>query len=141
MKARKYKEAISYFQKALKLEPKIDNSYFNIGACYERMNQFEKALEAYKLELLNDPKEKDVPLRLARLYLKLKRPTEALSELEKAKDIDPGPFTDLALGQAYEALGRYKDAAQAYRQSCKIKFSDEAVDGLLRVSLKLNKTN
>jgi spermidine synthase len=141
LKARKYKEAISYFQKALKLEPKIDNSYFNMGACYERMNQFEKALEAYKLELVNDPKEKDVPLRLARMYLKLKRTTEALRELEKAKKIDPGPFTDLVLGQTYEALGRYKEAAQAYRKSCKIKFSDEAVDGLLRVSLKLNKTN
>lgn len=47
--AKKYKEALEDFQKAVDLKPDFADAYFNMGKTYYIMNDADKACEYYKL--------------------------------------------------------------------------------------------
>lgn len=47
--SRKYKEAITDFEKAIELKPDYADAYFNIGNAYHLLNDEDSACEYYKL--------------------------------------------------------------------------------------------
>lgn len=47
--AKKYKEAVADFEKAIELKPDYADAYFNLGRTYIMMNDKDKACEYYKL--------------------------------------------------------------------------------------------
>lgn len=47
--AKKYKEAIEDFEKAIEIKPDYADAYFNLGRTYVMMNDEDKACEYYKL--------------------------------------------------------------------------------------------
>ncbi|RLD62002.1 MAG: hypothetical protein DRJ01_06915 [Bacteroidetes bacterium] len=47
----KYKEAISYFSKAIKYDSNYFQAYYNIGYCYELLKQYDKAKKQYQKSL------------------------------------------------------------------------------------------
>jgi tetratricopeptide (TPR) repeat protein len=53
-----YKEALTYFEKAVKQDPKFAFAWDNIGICNRRLNNFDAAIEAYNKSLELDPKGK-----------------------------------------------------------------------------------
>jgi spermidine synthase/Tfp pilus assembly protein PilF len=111
----RYKEAIREFKTALKLNPRRNNSYFNIGSSYERLGQLELALVYYNKELLVDPMDEDVPFRVGRVYFKLAKYKEALAAFDTALSMEKTSKTYFYRGQALEALGLFAEAKQAYK--------------------------
>jgi tetratricopeptide (TPR) repeat protein len=53
-----YKEALTYFEKAVKKDPKFAFAWDNIDICNRRLNNFDAAIEAYNKSLALDPKGK-----------------------------------------------------------------------------------
>lgn len=53
-----YKEALPYFEKAVKQDPKFAFAWDNIGICSRRLNNFDAAIEAYNKSLELDAKGK-----------------------------------------------------------------------------------
>jgi tetratricopeptide (TPR) repeat protein len=56
--AENYKDALYYFEKAVKQDPKFAFAWDNIGICNRRLNNFDAAIEAYNKSLALDPKGK-----------------------------------------------------------------------------------
>ena len=46
-KAKQYEEALAWFERAAEIEPELGDPWYYTGLIYERMEQWEKALEAY----------------------------------------------------------------------------------------------
>jgi tetratricopeptide (TPR) repeat protein len=53
-----YKEALPYFERAVKEDPKFAFAWDNIGICNRRLNNFDAAIDAYNKSLALDPKGK-----------------------------------------------------------------------------------
>ncbi len=91
----KYKEALPYFEEAVKQDPKFAFAWDNIGICNRRLNNFDAAIEAYNKSLELDPKGK-TPLQNIPVAYEYKK------EYDKALD-------------AYlNILKYYPDDAEAY---------------------------
>jgi len=54
----KYKEAIKEFEKIIKLDPQNVDAYYNLGLCYESLNEFDLARQMYQRVLSIDPNYK-----------------------------------------------------------------------------------
>ena len=83
------REAISYYKKALYLNPDIEDGYLNIGNTYAMMNNWEEAINSYEKQLSNNPKSASAYINLSLLYksignLKLSRET-----LERGINLNP----------------------------------------------------
>ncbi|MDQ6996705.1 MAG: spermine synthase, partial [Mariprofundus sp.] len=120
MKSHQYQAALSAFRHVLELDASHNNSHFNMAACYERIGDFNNALKHYRWEERIDPDDEDVPYRIGRVYVLMKRFDEAVRRLREAervmgKDI-PWRVYDY-LGKAYDGLGDAERAKAAYRQS------------------------
>jgi len=68
----------------LAIDPRHDNSHFNLGACYERLGVYDRALKEYRQELAVDPRDDDVPPRIRRVADKLKHLQPAVSHVESS---------------------------------------------------------
>lgn len=82
-----YEASIDEYQKALALDPKYDNTHYNIAMSYAKLGELDKALEFYAKELEVDPKDKDVPYEMAMIYMKQNRFAEAAKDFDLAKEM------------------------------------------------------
>jgi tetratricopeptide (TPR) repeat protein len=130
-----YKEALSYYEKALKSRqqslppnhPDFAKSYNNIGLVYSRMGEYSKALSSYEKTVEID--KKSVPPNhpdlaqscnnIGLVYSNMGEYSKALSHYEKAVDIRqqslPPKHSDLAqshsnIGYVYGDMGEYSKA-------------------------------
>ncbi|HHK60650.1 MAG TPA: tetratricopeptide repeat protein [Desulfobacterales bacterium] len=120
LKAGLYREAIELFRTALAKNPRRNNTYFNIGACYEYLGEYEAALTNYRKELEVDPDDEDVAYRLGRVYVKMGRFADALPLLRQAVDQGPTGWRWYYLGRAQEGLGDRQAAHASYRRGLEL---------------------
>ncbi|MBI5395155.1 MAG: tetratricopeptide repeat protein [Verrucomicrobia bacterium] len=123
----RYPEAIGEFKKALALNPKRNNTCFNIGACYERMGQLELAITSYSQERAVDPRDEDVPFRLGRVYYKLKKYAESLLWLDTALTLSDEAQTHLYRGLVFEAMGSLDQARAEFGKAAKMAPQDHEI--------------
>ena len=64
---KKYSEAATVLQKAVMLQNNYDKGYYYLGRCFEKLNNKEDAIEAYKMALLYDPNYEEAQDALTRL--------------------------------------------------------------------------
>jgi len=64
---KKYSEAATVLQKAVMLQNNYDKGYYYLGRCFEKLNNKEDAIEAYKMALVYDPNYEEAQDALARL--------------------------------------------------------------------------
>ncbi len=118
LKQDRYAEALKEFSRALEINPRRNNSYFNMGACYEYMGEYDLALKYYAKELTVDPNDADVLPREGRVLYKAGRYREALARLDAALLRSPRGDTYYYRGLALEALGSREEAERSFRKSC-----------------------
>lgn len=78
-------EAISCFNKALKMGTKDAGVHFWLGQCFEVKKEMQKAVDAYRQAVVLDEEFAIAHLCLANIYIKNKMWNEAQEELEKQK--------------------------------------------------------
>jgi len=82
--------AIDAYGMALSLDPKLkelpDRSrlYFSMALCYEAVESYSRALDAYKMALSAAPNKALIALHAARLRMKMKDPVKAIANIEIA---------------------------------------------------------
>jgi tetratricopeptide (TPR) repeat protein len=141
----KYREAITYYEKSLKIRqktlpanhPDLATSYNNIGLVYKNMEEYLKAFSYYEKALEIDQKTLPAnhPLlatsynNIGGLYKKMREYSKALSYYEKALEIDqkslPANHPLLAtsynnIGGLYRNMGEYSKALSYYEKALEI---------------------
>jgi tetratricopeptide (TPR) repeat protein len=98
-----------------------DGTYLNLALTQHRTEHPEKALEWLRKGEEAFPRSAALRHRTGRVLLQLKRPDEAVKELEEAIRLDPR-FLDarLALGLAEQARGRREPAREALEEVRKL---------------------
>ncbi|UCH64723.1 MAG: tetratricopeptide repeat protein [Ignavibacterium sp.] len=82
--------AVSYFKRAVVLDPDIPDGYLNLGNTYSMLGKYEEAITAYKKEHLFNPNSPNSLVNLGNLYYNLGKYSDARSSFEEALRVSPG---------------------------------------------------
>jgi len=143
VKRQKYRSAIRSFRSAVQYDPNLGEAYLNLGACYERIDQFEKSKPYFEKAISVD----DNNPRLVYLYgVALGRNNQrknAVKYLEQAVYLAPkNPDYLYNLGVGYSSLTQYAHAATCFEHVTGIVSNNSAVwYNLGLAQLYLSKTN
>ena len=101
-------EAINAFEKAMSLNPSPPSWYFtNLGSCYRRTGQYEKALNEYKKAIQLQPDNMFTHMDLAVIYIYMGQVENAKAEATEVLRID-NKFSV----ERYAKHSRWKDEAE-----------------------------
>jgi tetratricopeptide (TPR) repeat protein len=110
-------EAVKFWEKALKVNPKRYDVYHNIGRVAFEKEEYEKAVTAWRKTLEINPEVSGLRNNLARAFLGLGKYSEAIEELEKRIEIFPrSALSNYLLGRAYLQLKEYDKAKEHYEK-------------------------
>jgi tetratricopeptide (TPR) repeat protein len=96
----------------------------NTAAVLSSFKRFEEAIAAHELILMSNPKFFPAYFQLTYLFITAGRPEKALETARKCLEIKPSFESNLALGLALSALGRYEEALQAYQEAYELSEGD-----------------
>lgn len=82
-------EAIAFLEEAIQLDPSLGLAFGNLGICFAKLREYEKALDSYKKALKLDPTRIAFHTGIAAIYLDTKQYDDAQKHLEIAKKITP----------------------------------------------------
>ena len=96
---------------AIRIAPEILNTRLILSSFYESRNDHAKALATLNDGLVNKKSDSVLYYGMARIKFADKKPTEAISYLKKAKEIDPGAVAPYFILTSYYASIRDTDKA------------------------------
>jgi tetratricopeptide (TPR) repeat protein len=120
--AKKFNEAIKYFEKCAEMKYLGLTPYLQISQCYLGLGDTAKA-ENYLLNLKDKfPEDNNVFITIADFYLKSNRPIEALNYIEISKKKDPSNYgLYYAAGVTYLNQNRFDEAIADLTKSVELK--------------------
>ena len=122
-----FKQAVEFFKKALRDEPKLTDSersaatyyltqaFMNSAQRLEKKGDLEGAVDDYRRAAEVSPRYADIRCRLGKALEALERRDEAAAEYRTAVECNPS-YMDawVSLGFCLAAIGRGEDAAKAF---------------------------
>jgi len=117
-----YNRAITYYQKAIKIDPNFVEAYNNLGIVYEKIGDYEKAISYFKKVIEIDHQYIEAYTYIASIYIRLEDYQKALTYSKKAYQMKPDNVNNniavyLALGTAYGGLRDYINAKKYYQKA------------------------
>jgi tetratricopeptide (TPR) repeat protein len=130
--------AIANFDKAIELNPKLAEAYYNRGLLYQGEKRHQLAIDDFTSANGLTPQRAEPLLGRAISYLALDKIKEAAADLDEAAQADPNNAQIWTTrGLAYERLGDKTKAAGSYGRAIGIRPKDEAAQsGFARVGGK-----
>ena len=92
-KQNRYQEAISYYERAIKINDSIEVLYSNKGTCEKCLKEYKLAIKDYKKALELNPKNTKNLNRLASVYILIGNLGEAKMVQQKALNLEPNNST------------------------------------------------
>lgn len=128
--AEKYKEAISYLQKAVQFDDEREHAFFGLAKALFKSERFEEALVAVNRAIELDSNDERYPDLHVQILLNLGQWSEMLAAsdaliAERGNEEYAHSMRAIALKQ----LGRYKEAAAEYRIVASICDDEDDTDG------------
>lgn len=136
-------DAESDFEKSAQLSPHSQNAYAELACLAAKLRHYDKANRAFDELFKLNPSRFVERSRRAEMYLQMKRPQAALSEIETClkSDADSGGRCHTILGQACVQLRQYVRAVEAFTFAIKKnEFNIDARRGRLEAYEKLGNT-
>lgn len=114
----KYLNSAVAMKKAAALSPLDDRSRFTLAMSYIRLDRNDWARPELEKLVRSDPRKALYPYWLARLDYAAQQFNSAVTNLQRALDLEPG-FTKAYdnLGLCYEALGKDDEAIRSYQEA------------------------
>lgn len=120
--AEDYRNAISCFEKAVKINPRYAAAHFFTGYSKDALGQYPEAIEAYRQAVRIEPYFVEAHLRLGKIYSRLERYVEAVESYKQVVRIQPeNPEASYKVGEICSILGRHTEAVKALKQAIRIK--------------------
>jgi tetratricopeptide (TPR) repeat protein len=108
-------DAISHLEHVVSTDRRDPLSELTLGQLYVETEKFDKGIVTLQLFLLDQPGYPEAVMLLAQAYDATGHPAEAIDQLEQIIDDQPAQLqTRAKLGELYEKVGRWKDAAATW---------------------------
>lgn len=124
-----HKEALTYFEKALKLNPEeedISSIYCYIGIYYKDLGDYKQAIDYLNKAKEYDAEVKEIYNLLGFCYFKLKEHEKSIQNFRKVVDLDPASAIDYAnIASNLKEMGNIKEAIRFYQLALDI---DPSID-------------
>lgn len=136
----KYNEAISYFNKAIKVDRGDSIYHYNIGMSYVKLSKDNEAYKEFKKAISMNPNQEKYHHKLGNLLYAHKRYQDAISEYNTILKLNTSYHQAYHnLGLAYNNLEKYKESVFYFKKYLQLKPNDTEVINLLKkVSAKVN---
>lgn len=110
--------SLIYLRMATWLNPTHAPAILMLGDTYERMKQYESAIEVYRMMPVTSPLSEAAELQAALNLEQVQRGDEAVAMLQKAISENPESLDPLmALGNLYRSRKDFKNASDAYEKA------------------------
>jgi tetratricopeptide (TPR) repeat protein len=131
---------VSSFERALQIQPRYPEVYYNMGRAFLANHQPDVAAEAFQSALAQDASVADTHFNYANALGQLGRNAEAITEYSKAVDLShaQNPAMLGGLAEAYAKLGKFTEAAATARQAIQLAQLQKngALAGMLEARLR-----
>ncbi len=118
VESKRLDQAVVNFERAIGINPAFEPAYVALASVHESQQERGKAIALYRKYLQEvNPRSREVRQHLVRLYLGKKAYDEALAELDKILEEDPGDLdAQLRMGLIYGELKDYPKAISSLNQ-------------------------
>src|SRR4051794_360767 len=111
-------ESIRLHHKIIEEHPYNELAWFNLGAAYQGLKLYEKAIDAYQYAVVIDEKFDYAYRNMGDAFIRLRKYKEAIETLEKVLSLTrPEEVIYEAIGHCYHRLGKYAPARFNYRKA------------------------
>lgn len=111
-------ESIRLHLQIIEEHPYCELAWFNLGAAYQGLKLYEKAIDAYKYVLAIDEKFDYAYRNMGDAYIRLRRFKDAIEALEKVLELSkPEEVIYEAIGHCYDRLKNFGQARFHYRKA------------------------
>src|SRR3954462_4857256 len=111
-------ESIRLHQRIIDEHPYCELAWFNLGAAYQGLKLYEKAIDAYQYAIAIDEKFDYAYRNMGDAYIRLRQYKEAIEVLEKVVELTrPEEVIYEAIGHCYHRLKNYAQARFHYRKA------------------------
>lgn len=117
-----YRNALSCFEKAVKINPRYASAHFFTGYSKDALGQYQEAIEAYRQAVRIEPYFVEAHLSLGKVYDRLERYADAVESYKHVARIQPENYeASYKVGTICSMLGRHTEAVKALKQAIRIK--------------------
>jgi tetratricopeptide (TPR) repeat protein len=111
---KRYKDSIEHLEKAIELDPKNDDAWYNKGITFDNLKRYEGALEAFDKAIDLDPQNASAWYIKALALDNLGKAEVSIQAYERAYELGLKSATlFIALAHLYRKLGREAESAEA----------------------------
>lgn len=126
--ADRLEESVQIHQQLTEEDPYNTLAWFNLGAAYQGLKLYEKAIDSYEFCIAIDEKFEFAYRNLADAYMRMKWYEKALEVLEKHLEIAKAEDVIFeAMGHCYDKQKNYQKARHYYRQASQLSPQDDAI--------------
>ncbi len=120
-KERKYKDAITHYQKCLGSHPGNNYALFGLADCYKALNQYNRAIDIWEEYLLHDDKNITVLTRIADAYRKVRNFDKSYELYQRVLEMEASnSYAIIGLGHLYYDFKEYKEALKYWERMLEI---------------------
>ncbi len=121
-------ESVALHTQITEDDPYNTLAWFNLGAAYQSLKLYEKAIDAYEYCIAIDDKFEYAYRNLADAYMRMRWYINAIEVLEKHLEIaKPEDIIYEALGYCFEKQKNFTKARQCYRQASQLNPQDDSI--------------
>ncbi len=118
-------ESITLHQHIIDEYPYSELAWFNLGAAYQGLKLYEKAIDAYKYAVVIDEKFDFAYRNMGDALIRLRKYREAIETLERVLELSrPEDVIYEAIGHCYDRLKNYAQARFYYRKATHLNQED-----------------
>lgn len=118
-------ESIKLHQRIIEEYPFNELAWFNLGAAYQGIKLFEKAIDAYNYAVAIDEKFDYAYRNMGDAYIRLRKYKDAIEMLEKVSELSrPEAVIYEAIGHCYDKLANYPQARFHYKKASHLNAED-----------------
>lgn len=118
---KQYDQAVEHFTRVMQLKPMDAKAYINLGAVFNRKEEFQKAADVLKRAVSRDGKAVEAYYNLGIAYRGLKQPAMAVNSYKEAIKLNPRMLDAMQnLGNTYLEMNNYKAAIEQYKKALEI---------------------
>jgi tetratricopeptide (TPR) repeat protein len=118
-------ESIKLHQRIIEAYPFNELAWFNLGAAYQGLKLYEKAIDAYNYAVAIDEKFDYAYRNMGDAYIRLRKYKDAIEVLEKVSELSrPEAVIYEAIGHCYDKLANYPQARFHYKKASHLNAED-----------------